>query len=165
MDHAGRRTATDAAPPRPDRRDGPVTAGRPPLTPMIDVVFQLLLFFILGCRFIQDEGQLRANLPSIAGPSITPPLRIDPVRVSLRAAPPDDQGVLVEIEGTTFSFSDVPKLWDYLTGFRRQYGEESAEVPVIITPVGKVRWKFVVNAFNQAIRAKFKNIGFAPPET
>ena len=39
----------------------------PDLTPMIDVTFQLLIFFILCTRFIQDEEFHRADLPQDEG--------------------------------------------------------------------------------------------------
>ncbi len=63
MDRTDRRTETDGALERPERRPtGPRAVAQPPMTPMIDVVFQLLLFFLLGCHFVVSEGQLRAML-------------------------------------------------------------------------------------------------------
>jgi len=138
---------------------------QPPLTPMIDVVFQLLLFFLLGCRFIQEEGQIRANLPKISGPAVAS-MRLEPIKIQLTATGLNDDGVMIEITGAANqTLGEVPKVWDFLMNFKRraQPGVEEVEVPVIITPRGRVRWTFVVDAFNQAIRAKYKNVGFAPP--
>jgi hypothetical protein len=42
-------------------------------------------------------------------------------------------------------------------------GAKADEAPVFISPTRDVRWAFVVEAFNQAVRARFKNIGFMPP--
>ena len=39
----------------------------PDLTPMIDVTFQLLIFFILCTRFRVDENNMRVNLPANEG--------------------------------------------------------------------------------------------------
>ena len=33
---------------------------KPNLTPMIDIIFQLLIFFVLTAKFIAFEGQLQA---------------------------------------------------------------------------------------------------------
>ena len=38
-----------------------------PLTPMIDIVFQLLVFFMLTMQFKESEGKLLSQLPS-SGP-------------------------------------------------------------------------------------------------
>ena len=35
-----------------------------PLTPMIDIVFQLLVFFMLTMQFKESEGKLLSQLPS-----------------------------------------------------------------------------------------------------
>ena len=40
---------------------------RPNLTPMIDIIFQLLIFFVLTAKFIAFEGQLQAYLPKDRG--------------------------------------------------------------------------------------------------
>lgn len=45
---------------------------RPDLTPMIDVVFQLLIFFILCTRFKVEERNHRADLPLDEGLNTTP---------------------------------------------------------------------------------------------
>ena len=37
------------------------------MTPMIDIVFQLLIFFLLSARFISFEGQLASYLPKDRG--------------------------------------------------------------------------------------------------
>jgi biopolymer transport protein ExbD len=39
--------------------------------------------------------------------------------------------------------------------------DDPGKVPVMIMPAVNVRWEHVVNAFNQAVRAKFKKIGFS----
>jgi len=37
------------------------------MTPMIDVVFQLLIFFMLSMKFVQAEGSLLSQLPKDKG--------------------------------------------------------------------------------------------------
>ena len=37
------------------------------MTPMIDIVFQLLIFFLLSAKFISLEGQLSSYLPKDRG--------------------------------------------------------------------------------------------------
>ena len=138
------------------------TVMQPPLTPMIDVVFQLLLFFLLACQFRQQEGLIPANLPDIKGPQISTPLKVMPVRVSVIATGPDSQGALFRIEETDLQWSSAVGLYGYLKDLAGK--EDPERVPVIIRPTGYVRWGHVVNAFNQAVLARFKRIAFAPSE-
>jgi len=44
------------------------------MTPMIDVVFLLLIFFMCTMKFKMDEGLIKANLPLKDGPTIGPPI-------------------------------------------------------------------------------------------
>lgn len=39
----------------------------PPYTPFIDIIFQILIFFMLSMHFNKDEGQLRSYLPKDRG--------------------------------------------------------------------------------------------------
>jgi len=59
----------------------------------------------------------------------------------------------------TKSLNDPKQLYDLL---QRRWKSQGAETPVVIDPDPRVRWKYVVNAYSQAVRAKFKNIGFVP---
>ena len=43
------------------------------MTPMIDIVFQLLIFFVLTAKFIEHEGDLRSFLPKDRGTSAPQP--------------------------------------------------------------------------------------------
>ena len=138
---------------------------QPPLTPMIDVVFQLLLFFLLGCRFIQEEGQIHANLPNLSGEP-APSLKKDPIKIQLSPVGDNDEGVRFEISGLhNEAVGDVSEVYDRLRLIKQKVDSQSveSEIPVIITPRGRVRWKFVVGALNQAIAAKYKSVSFSAP--
>ncbi|MEM7235655.1 MAG: biopolymer transporter ExbD, partial [Planctomycetota bacterium] len=51
------------------------------MTPMIDIVFQLLIFFLLSAKFIALEGQLSSYLPKDKGLSSSP-AQLDLVNVT-----------------------------------------------------------------------------------
>ena len=59
---------------------------QPPLTPMIDVTFQLLIFFLLACQFKVAEGVILAKLPTIAGPEQVAPLDVERIEILLTPA-------------------------------------------------------------------------------
>lgn len=65
-----------------------------PMSPMIDIVFQLLIFFMLNLKIIAPEGNFNVNMPiGIAPPSDTADPIID-IKVKLQA---DDAGNLAQI--------------------------------------------------------------------
>ena len=125
---------------------------QPPLTPMIDVTFQLLLFFLLTCEFRESEGNIPGSLPAI-GPSSG----ATPVKITLK---PSGVGrsAYYEINGVAGMISSPRELYVRLK--RRQAALGTTDVPVVIHPQPNVPWEFVVEAFNQAVRAKFEKIGF-----
>ena len=47
------------------------SAGKPDLTPMIDVVFLMLVFFMVTTELIKQEADLGIQLPSEAAPAST----------------------------------------------------------------------------------------------
>lgn len=147
--------------PRKKEKKKPMAPGNmsPPMTPMIDVVFQLLLFFLLGCTFKQNEGQVEANLPAVGGPAQAAAIDLEPVKVRLTAIGQDNEGVQIEIGDPSPNVRNMLELYEHLMQRKVRYGDE---VPVLISPMPNVRWEHVVNAFNQAVRCSFKNIGFAP---
>jgi biopolymer transport protein ExbD len=48
------------------------------MTPMVDVILNLLIFFMIGSRFVEDERQVDIQLPSVshAQPLTAPPKEI-----------------------------------------------------------------------------------------
>jgi biopolymer transport protein ExbD len=147
--------------PRKARERGPrSTVMQPPLTPMIDVVFQLLLFFLLACQFRAQEGLIPANLPDLSGPRSLETIKKFPIQINIYPTGPANEGALFRIKDTDLQFSSAGALCRYLIEFGSE--EEREEVPVVIKSIGFVRWEHVVNAFNQAVLARYKRIGLAP---
>lgn len=74
------------------------------MTPMIDIVFQLLIFFMLGCKMKTDEGKLKAYLPKDRGQGTVgnPEIDLGELRVKLLWA--DQSGRPFELRKVTMSF-------------------------------------------------------------
>jgi hypothetical protein len=53
------------------------------MTPMIDCVFQLLIFFVLTNKFIEQEGELRSYLPKNRGLQPTVATSVDLANVTI----------------------------------------------------------------------------------
>ncbi len=73
------------------------------MTPMIDIVFQLLVFFIMTFKIVSMEGDFNIKMP-LAAPRQGPPQEelIPPIKVRLAA---DDSGRIrrMEVNSTPFS--------------------------------------------------------------
>ena len=144
---------------------------QPPLTPMIDVVFQLLLFFLLTTEFRQEEGLITAALPE-KGEGIDTVVKTKDIIIELH--PIGFRGVrYVFADMNVGAIQDDPKAGvaaaaapaaqvQRLEQRRDEYKLDVKDSLVIIKPAGDVRWRFIVEAFNQAVRAKFEKIAFAP---
>lgn len=137
---------------------------QPPLTPMIDVTFQLLLFFILTMQFRPPEGQIPADLPAGAAPSAAEMVPLEPVRIILRAGM--DGAADIEVARYAGAIGGWAALHEVLRDLRADFG--SPDVPVIIEPGPGVSWQHALNALRQAQRAGFEDITFAykagPPQ-
>jgi len=131
---------------------------QPPLTPMIDVTFQLLLFFLLTMTFRLEEGMIRGALPEkgLGAPSETNPLT-EPIVVRLLAEGEFGKDVTFLVDSR--KMSNGQELHDFFLERIKDLGG-SKESPIIIAPQAEVRWRWVVEVFNQAARAEFEEIGF-----
>jgi biopolymer transport protein ExbD len=134
--------------------------GCPPLTALIDVFLFLIIYFLLSCQFHQSEGGIPANLPTAFGDGPPAGIRPEPIRVRLTAA---REGVRIEVGNAGAKPADMTALYCFLRDTRARYADLAAEnLPVVIAPREGVRWGCVVDAFNQAVRAGFREVGVAP---
>jgi biopolymer transport protein ExbD len=71
---------------------------RPSLTPMIDVVFLLLVFFLLAARFA-PEGAIPLSAPGAGAPYEGPPrlVEVRPEGLSLNGVPLASEALLAEL--------------------------------------------------------------------
>lgn len=139
------------------RKHRPAPKIQPPLMPLIDVMFTLMLFFLIAARVRGAEGMIPANLPNLGGPEKSSRGIVDKIFIGLQPSGAANEGVTISVGEN--SVADANQLYLKLEAAKRLAGEEAV---VIIKPHPQVRWTHVVNAFNQAVRCKFKEIGLAP---
>ncbi|MFP4222594.1 MAG: ExbD/TolR family protein [Phycisphaeraceae bacterium] len=132
------------------------------LTAMIDVIFLLLVYFVITANFGAGEGVLTAKLPEPsegdAAENLAPP-RL-PLEVHLL---PSAEGVRIRI-GSARPVEGFAELGPLLEQMQRDPDEPEAEGmfapddPVIIRSDPRVRWQHVVNAFNAARAAGYTSV-------
>ena len=67
------------------------------MTPMIDIVFQLLVFFIMTFKIVLPEGDFNIRMPSASTAAMSMPSETPTIRVRLRAGADGDlAGIVVE---------------------------------------------------------------------
>jgi biopolymer transport protein ExbD len=128
---------------------------------MIDVVFQLLLFFILTPSLSATEGYLTTNLPQSEGPNAGVQKHLERIKIAMEAMEPNGENVTVTLNETQSLGDNFDGLRAALEAFRAQ--GIPADHPVLVAPNMDVRHKWVVAAFDAAVAARFTNIQFAVP--
>jgi biopolymer transport protein ExbD len=123
--------------------------------PLVDVMFMMILFFVLGTHFRQSEGQIPATLPG-TGPGPGVPWPLDQLQISIHSDGGD--GAIYEMSGHQGAIHDGTELYQALQARRGAVGDAKT---VIIKPGIETRWQYAVEAFNQAVRAQYKAVGFS----
>ena len=145
------------------RQGGPMQLN---LTSMIDVIFLLLIYFVITANFAVDEGVLTVKLPQGQG---TPPPEDQPPpppkdKLNIEIAAAGSHGFSIAVDGQRLSsFTDLQKrLAELQFDLKRgRNGMFKPDDPVIIKPQGRVRWQHVVNAFNSAVKMRYSNVAFS----
>ncbi|MCK4872492.1 MAG: biopolymer transporter ExbD [Phycisphaerales bacterium] len=139
------------------------------LTAMIDVVFLLLLYFLLVTNFAKDEEALRVDLPDPLAPAaVVDPFVIEdlPVVVTVTSVGngPGDYRIHVDqpAVGSVGSFADLCSTVQ-AGRFDRGgylYGDEQV---FLIRAASETRWEHTIGTFNALVRAGFAHVHFLPP--
>lgn len=122
------------------------------IAPLLDVLFVLLLFFMISAGAQQHEGELGIKLPSpgsSAGGTVETPIRID--------ITPDGLVKYNDAPVDTEKSKDMPDLTAKLKTIVEKFGDKQ---PVIITPAKQTRQERVIDVLNSCGAAKLKSVAF-----
>ncbi|MCC7406516.1 MAG: biopolymer transporter ExbD [Phycisphaeraceae bacterium] len=150
------------------RRDRTPVGGpiRLNLTPMIDMVFQLLIYFVVTAGFVADEGALTTSMPRETGESkAVAALPREPLRILLQKIP---TGVTMRLENAGQTVTDVRALTGLLEAVqwnpdKSRAGAFRPEHPVRVEVGRDVPWEAVVNALGAAAAADYTRVEIAQP--
>ncbi len=132
----------------------------PNLAPMVDVIMVLLVFFLLGTSLdLVSQGVLQTELDPSSGPGAGVRVEINPlIRIAL-ADVGGGESVRIFVMDEPLKENTADGLYRFLLD-RRRAGADPAN-PVVIGSETTVRWKFVIQAMDAAVRAGFTNVQFA----
>jgi biopolymer transport protein ExbD len=128
-------------------------------TAMIDVVFLLLVYFVVTATFTADEGVLRSNWNHEGNGLVERPVLLPKTPIDIDVIAYGEADYRLRVAGGRHTPANFDELAKLLAGWRG--GVFEADNPIVIRPVGPVRWTHVFNAFNAAVRARYSNVAFA----
>ena len=139
------------------------------LTPMIDVVFQLLIYFLLATNFALGEQVFRMDLPERGGASLmNDPFDLpeEPLRIRVLSLDQKRERISVSLPVQYPRPSDLEALERFLRESRSgsKAGLFLEDHPIEIVPAPDTRWEHVVDVFNAVIRAGYRSVHFSDPE-
>jgi biopolymer transport protein ExbD len=118
-----------------------------PLAPMIDIVFLLLIFFIVTWQFTRSETELDVSVPTAEeGSELTRPR--GEIIINILA-----DGT-IRVDSATL---DLPQLQERLASIAKQFENQ----PVRIRGDGKIFYQRIVDVINTCQKAGIWNISFA----
>ena len=143
------------------------------MTPMIDIVFQLNIFFLFTFKIVLPEGDFNVQMPSAAASRAAEPSELPPLRLVLRAAP---TGELADLQLAGRSFGNGRDAFAQLQNYIRTQvvaeGPAAADQEVEIDADYDLNYDYVMKAIT-AVTGYIENgqrhklierIKFMPPK-
>ncbi|MCE9632469.1 MAG: biopolymer transporter ExbD [Planctomycetia bacterium] len=141
------------------------------MTPMIDVVFQLITFFMLTLKTVISEGDFDIRMPLGASAGAAPEDPIPPVRVKMTAGPSGERTSMTMNGQPVGDFDDLRRRVIDLVGTGPGSNADKTEVELDCDPALKyenvIRAVTAVSGMVQpdgTVVELIKKIKFAPPK-
>ena len=122
------------------------------MTPLIDVIFLLMIFFLLTINFHKPEGVINNELPQL-GEQNSDELSKDweTVRLRVKLVREDLRLKIYLQERVVYSYEDLLQYLNELPG----------DILFVIEPDDKVPYKHVIGVYNMCLKSKKKDIVFS----
>ena len=115
------------------------------LTPLIDVVFLLLIFFLVATRFAEEERELELNLPDA---SEAQPL----------TNKPHDLFINIDRDGRFYVTGKILTVDQLFKVLKRAYDNNPGQVSAVVRADKDCRWQPVVAAFDLCKKAGIRDV-------
>jgi biopolymer transport protein ExbD len=128
------------------------------MTPMIDVVFQLLIFFVCTVEFQRAEQQLAAALPP-PGPGTARTLNeLDLGRIDITASPAE---IRIRFQGRTITIPqpDADAALVQLRDQLQTWSRIDTAIPVRVRCDGEVPTGVLLRVYDACLQSGFKDVG------
>lgn len=125
--------------------------------PMIDMVFLLLVFFMVTAKPIKQESDINLGLPGTVSQEETVDIP-DEQRITIRA---DGQVILNEQPMDTIASEELPTLLATLKRFKEAADSNKSEALITIQADDGAKHQRIVNVLNVCAKAKITGVTFA----
>lgn len=128
------------------------------IAPMIDVVFVIMLFFMVMVGSVKVERELKSQLPGLAPPSADAPQEMpDEITVGV-----EESGVVTlnEEEFDTPEDKKLPNFTSTLMRLKQEADNRNAKVIVTIQAEEQATYERVIDVLNALAVAKVANVTF-----
>ena len=133
--------------------------GVPNMTPMVDVVMCILIFFMLGSSFFVPEWMIRQSVPVEKGVGMEQPgMPAVRGRIVMEKGGGGETWVRVFGEKALGIEGDRAALEALIA---RKGAEISPEMQVVICPQGNVRYQDLIWVYEWCLKAQMRKVGFA----
>jgi biopolymer transport protein ExbD len=125
---------------------------------MIDVVFVIMLFFMVMAGAVKVERELKTSLPGLAPANLDKPQEMpDEIVVSV-----EETGVVTlnEEEFDTPESKDLPNFTSTLVLLKQEADNRGAKVLVTIEAEEQAKYERVIDVLNSMAKAKISNVTF-----
>ncbi|MFP4156354.1 MAG: ExbD/TolR family protein [Opitutales bacterium] len=128
------------------------------ISPLIDVAFLLLIYFIVSTTLEKQEADLNLALPGTSSESVAP-VQIDPMRISVG----DDGSVRVNDEVTDTDMEDrtLPALTSRLERFAASAKLTDSKALIVIDAADEALQQRFIDVLNACQKAGLKNISLS----
>jgi biopolymer transport protein ExbD len=127
------------------------------IAPMIDVVFVIMLFFMVMAGAVKVERELKTKLPGVAQAATTEEQPPDEIIVTV-----EETGVVTlnEEEFDSPENKSLPTFTDTLMRLKQEADSRNAKVMVTIQAEEQARYERVIDVLNAMAKAKIGNVTF-----
>ncbi len=125
--------------------------------PMIDMVFLLLVFFMVTAKPIKQESDINLGLPGTVSQEETVDIP-DEQRITIRA---DGQVILNDQPLDTIASEELPALLATLKRFKESADSNKSEALITIQADDGAKHQRIVNVLNVCAKAKITGVTFA----
>ena len=137
------------------------------LVAMLDMSFNILIFFILTANFAVGEGILTAKMPKGGSGEAAMPDKPPEVPLNIIISSTGTSNYpSIKIEGDTAPLGNFTDLTNRLVQLQKnpdkgRNGIYMPDNPIVIKNDPSVRWNYVVCTFNAAVSAQYSSVSFA----
>jgi biopolymer transport protein ExbD len=129
------------------------------ISPLIDVAFLLLIYFLVTTTLIKQEADLSMALPGVSQIE-SDPIQVDQMHIEIDAA----GTILVnqEVVDSDTNLRDVPNLTKRLTRYAASAQIAKSDPLVVIKCDGQVMEQRFIDVLNACARAEIKHVSISP---